>query len=123
VPSYRRTLGTHIENSNQTFRFTEGALVRPGEVLVILDTASREAQLAEAKLNFAATQEKEAVARATIVRSKAQIERAKIEVDRRRRLVAQKAGSQRELDVRRMALKTTTAGLSVAATAGRARPK
>jgi HlyD family secretion protein len=80
-------------------------------VLVVLDTATLEAQLAEAKLNIAATQEKEAVAKATIARSKAQIELAKIEVDRSQRLVAQRAGSQRELDVRRMALQTTTAGL------------
>src|SRR5580658_10474569 len=32
----------------------EGALVEPGEVLVVLDTATLEAQLSEAKLNVAA---------------------------------------------------------------------
>jgi len=92
-------------------RVDEGDLVHPGQVLVVLDTATLEAQLAEAKLNVAATQEKEAVARATIARSKAQIDLAKIEVERSRRLVAQRAGSQRELDVRTMTLQTTTAGL------------
>ena len=92
-------------------RAEEGALVHPNEVLVVLDTATLESQLAEAKLKVAATQEKEAVAKATIERSKAQIELAKIEVDRSQRLVAQKAGSQRELDMRRTALQTTTAGL------------
>lgn len=89
----------------------EGALVRPGEVLVVLDTATLESQLAEAKLNVAATQEKEAVAKATIARRKAEIELAKIEVDRSERLVKQRAASQRELDVRRMTMKTTTAAL------------
>ena len=92
-------------------RVDEGALVHPGDVLVVLDTATLESQLAEAKLNVAATQEKEAVAQAAIARRKAEIELAKIEVDRSQRLVAQRAGSQRELDTRRMALKTTTAGL------------
>jgi HlyD family secretion protein len=92
-------------------RVEEGALVHPGEVLVVLDTSTLESQLAEAKLNVAATQEKEAVAKATILRSKAQINLAKIEVERSRKLVAQRAGSQRELDVRTAALQTTSAGL------------
>src|SRR5215831_245853 len=51
-------------------RVEEGALVRPGEVLVVMDTATLESQLAEAKLNVAATQEKEAVAKASIARRK-----------------------------------------------------
>jgi len=89
----------------------EGALVKPGDVLVRMDTATLEAQLAEARLNVAATQEKAAVARAAITRNKAQIALAKIEVKRSTALVAERAGSQRELDVRRTALQTTTAGL------------
>jgi HlyD family secretion protein len=92
-------------------RGEEGALVHPGEVLVVLDTNTLEAQLAEAKLNVAATQEKEAGTRAAITKKKAEIDLAKIEVGRSQRLVAQRAGSQRELDVRRMALQTTNAGL------------
>lgn len=89
----------------------EGALVQPGEILAILDTSTLESQLGEAKLNVAATQEKEAVANAAIDRTKAQIQLAKIEVDRSRRLVAQRAGSQRELDVRVTNLQTTSASL------------
>ncbi len=92
-------------------RVDEGALVHPGEVLVVLDTATLEAQLAEAELNVAATQEKEAGAKATIAKRKAEIELAKIEVKRSSALVAERAGSQRDLDVRIMALKTTSAGL------------
>jgi HlyD family secretion protein len=80
-------------------------------VLVVLDTATLEAQLAEAKLNVAATQEKEAVTVAAIAKRKAEIELAKIEVKRSTALVAERAGSQRELDVRRMVLQTTSAGL------------
>jgi HlyD family secretion protein len=89
----------------------EGALVKPGEVLVRMDTATLESQLAETRLNVAATLQKEAIAKAAIARSKAQIELAKIEVKRSTALVAERAGSQRELDVRRTALLTTSAGL------------
>lgn len=91
--------------------FEEGDLVKPGDVVVQMDTNTLQAQLEEAKLNVVATQEKEAVAKATITRSKAQIELAKVEVNRSKNLVAQRAGSQRELDVRNTALKTTSAAL------------
>ena len=90
-------------------RFREGDLVKPGDICVLMDTNTLEAQLQEARLNVVATQEKEAVARATIIRSKAQIELAKVEVARSKNLVAQRAGSQRELDVRNTMLKTTSA--------------
>jgi HlyD family secretion protein len=89
----------------------EGALVKPGDVLVRMDTATLEAQLAEARLNVAATRQKAAISKASISRSKAQIELAKIEVKRSTALVAERAGSQRELDVRRTALQTSSAGL------------
>ena len=89
----------------------EGALVKPGDVLVRMDTATLQAQLAEARLNVAATRQKAAISKASINRSKAQIELAKIEVKRSTALVAERAGSQRELDIRRTALQTTSAGL------------
>jgi HlyD family secretion protein len=92
-------------------RVDEGDLVKPGDVVVRMDTNTLEAQLAEAKLNVATTQEKEAVAQAAITRRKAEIELAKIEVKRSTALVAERAGSQRELDLRRTALETTSAGL------------
>lgn len=91
--------------------FEEGDLVKPGDVLVQMDTNTLEAQLEEAKLNVIATQEKEAVSKATISRSKAQIDLARVEVARSKSLVAQRAGSQRELDVRSTTLKTTSASL------------
>jgi HlyD family secretion protein len=89
----------------------EGDLVHPGQILVCLDTATLEAQLAEARLNVIATQEKEAITKATIIKVKSQIELAKIEVARSSRLVAERAGSQRDLDVRRMALASSSATL------------
>ncbi|RKH52139.1 HlyD family efflux transporter periplasmic adaptor subunit [Corallococcus sp. AB049A] len=92
----------------------EGDLVRPGQVVVRLDTTTLESSLAEANANVAATQEKLAVAQAGIVRQKSEIQLATIEVDRARRLVARGAGSQRDLDVRESELKTTRASLAEA---------
>jgi len=90
----------------------EGDLVKPGQVVVRLDTSTLEAQLASAKASEAAALEQLAVARGAIAKNKAQIQLAKIEVDRSGSLVKENAGSQRELDVRRMTLQTTQAALS-----------
>jgi HlyD family secretion protein len=52
----------------------EGDLVEPGQVLVQMDTVTLEAELAQAKANVAATQERLAIANAAIVRVKSEIE-------------------------------------------------
>ncbi|NOK15504.1 HlyD family secretion protein [Corallococcus carmarthensis] len=92
----------------------EGDLVKPGQVLVQLDTTTLESSLAEANANLAATQEKLAVAQAGIVKQKSEIELATIEAERARRLVSQGAGSQRDVDVRTSQLETTRASLAEA---------
>lgn len=89
----------------------EGDLVRPGQVLVRMDTATLDAQLAEANLNVLAKKEQATVTKATMIKRQAEIALAKVEVKRSTALVAERAGSQRELDVRRTALQSTTAGL------------
>ena len=89
----------------------EGDLVRPGDVVVRMDTVTLDAQIAEAKLNVLAKKQQEAVTRATIAKRQAEINLAKTEVKRSTALVRERAGSQRELDMRQMALQTTTAGL------------
>src|SRR5262249_1215630 len=60
----------------------------------------------------AAAQQEVAAAQAAIARRKSEIRLAQIEVERSRKLVEENAGSQRELDVRKMTLETTTAGLT-----------
>lgn len=90
----------------------EGALVKPGQVLVKLDTVTLESQLMEANNNVAAAEQRLAVARAAIVRKKSEVSLAAIEVARSQKLVADNAGSQRELDVRNTQLQTTNAGLA-----------
>jgi len=90
----------------------EGDLVKPGQVVVRLDTSTLDAQLASAKASEAAALEQLAVAQGAMARSKAQIQLARIEVDRAGNLVKESAGSQRELDVRHMTLQTTQAALS-----------
>ncbi len=89
----------------------EGDLVRPGQVLMRMDTATLDAQLAEAKLNVLARKEQATVTQATIIKRQAEIALAKVEVKRSTALVAERAGSQRELDVRRTVLQSTAAGL------------
>jgi len=92
----------------------EGALVKPGQVLVKLDTVTLESQLAEANAGVQAAEEKLAVAKAGITRQKSEIDLADVETNRSKRLVDQGAGSQRELDVRKTKAETTRAGLSEA---------
>lgn len=92
----------------------EGDLVKPGQVVVQMDTVTLQAELAEARESVAAAREQMAVAKAAIVRRKSEIELARIEKERSRNLLAERAGSQREYDVRTMALKTTQAGYAEA---------
>ena len=90
----------------------EGDLVHPGQVVVRMDTVTLDAQLAEARAQVAAAKEKIAVAASNIASKKSEIQLAQIEADRSRKLVEERAGSQRELDVRTMNLETTRAALS-----------
>ena len=73
-----------------------------------------QSQLAGAKASIDAAEEKLAAANANIVKEKSEINLAEIEVERSQRLVADRAGSQRELDVRRAKLETTRATLAEA---------
>jgi HlyD family secretion protein len=92
----------------------EGALVKPGQVLVKLDTLTLESELAEANAGVQAAEEKLAVARANIAKNKSEIDLAGVEAVRSKRLVEQGAGSQRELDVRNTKVETTKATLGEA---------
>ena len=92
----------------------EGALVQPGQILARLDTVTLQSQLAGAKASIDAAEEKLAAANANIVKEKSEINLAEIEMERSQRLVADRAGSQRELDVRRAKLETTRATLAEA---------
>jgi HlyD family secretion protein len=90
----------------------EGDLVMPGQVLVRLDTVTLDAETAEAQASVVAAQEKIAATEAAIARRRSEIQLAQIEVERARNLVRQRAGSQRELDVRNMQVETTRAALA-----------
>jgi HlyD family secretion protein len=92
----------------------EGALVKPGQVLATLHTVTLDAELAAANAAISAAEERLAVANASIVKQRSEIELAEVEVHRSERLVAEGAGSQRELDVRRTKLETTKASLGEA---------
>ena len=92
----------------------EGALVKPGQVLVQLDTDTLDAELAAANASIAAAQEHMAVANASIVKQKSEIELAQIEKNRSKNLVEEGAGSQRDYDIRRTKVETTNAALGEA---------
>ncbi len=92
----------------------EGDLVKPGQILVKMDTVTLDAQLAEANANVMAAEQKLAGANASIVKQKSEVKLAGVEANRSRRLVQDGAGSQRELDVRDTQLQTTRATLGEA---------
>lgn len=89
----------------------EGAIVKPGQVLVRLDTTTLESQLQEARANVAHAKERLAFANASINKQRSEIKLATIEARRSTRLVEEGAGSQRELDVRTTKVETTKATL------------
>jgi HlyD family secretion protein len=98
----------------KTVLVDEGALVTPGQVLVQLDTDTLQAELAAANAAVAAAQGRLAVANASIHKQKSEIGLAEVEVKRSQKLVEEGAGSQRDLDVRKTTLETTSASLSQA---------
>jgi len=90
----------------------EGDLVKPGQVLVRLDTATFDSQLNEAKLSVATAQERVATANFAVARQKSLLENAKLEFERTRKLVEANALSQQEYDARNTSLQTNTAALA-----------
>lgn len=90
----------------------EGDLVKPGQVVVLLDTVTLDAQLAEAVARVAAANEQLAVVNATIAKRKSEVELAQIEVVRVQKMLAENASSQREYDVRKMTVATAKAALA-----------
>jgi HlyD family secretion protein len=89
----------------------EGDVVKPGQAVVQMDTVTLDSELTSANERVARAREQLAVAKAAITRSHAEIELARIEKERARKLVLERAGSQKDFDVRTASLKTTTAGL------------
>jgi HlyD family secretion protein len=81
-------------------------------VVAHLDVTTLQSQLAEAKAQVAAAQQQMAVAQAAIVKQQSEVSLAKIEADRAKALVSERAGSQRESDVRSTALESSQAALA-----------
>ncbi len=93
-------------------RVKEGDLVKPGQVVVLLDTTTLVAERAEAEARVAAAREQLAVVNASIAKRKAETALAEIEVERVRKMLEENASSQREYDVRKMTVATTKAALA-----------
>ncbi|HSS39709.1 MAG TPA: HlyD family efflux transporter periplasmic adaptor subunit [Polyangia bacterium] len=92
----------------------EGAVVKRGQVVVQMDTSTLQSELATAQAQVSAAQEKLIAARAGTLKQKSEIRLAEIEAERSHNLLQQRAGSQRELDVRRTKVETTKASLNEA---------
>jgi len=92
----------------------EGAIVKRGQVVVQMDTSTLQSELATAQAQVSAAQEKLIAARAGTVKQKSEIRLAEIEAARSHNLLQERAGSQRELDVRRTKVETTKASLNEA---------
>ena len=106
----------------------EGDLVRPGQVLVRLDTVTIEAELAKDQAAVAAAREEFAAAKtaiaaanadiasanAGIAQQQSEIRLAQAEADRQRRMLAENATSKALYDVRQTALETTKQTLNSA---------
>ena len=84
----------------QTVAFREGAIVKAGDLLFTLDPAPYEAAVAQAEGQVASAQ--------------ARVSLAQLQLDRGRRLTANKAISQSDLDERQNALTEAEAGLRTA---------
>ena len=113
----------------------EGDLVKPEQLLVRLDTATIDAELAKNQAGVSAAREQVvaansaiatamaevasakaeiASAKAAIAQEESQIRLAQIEVERERKMLADRATSQRAFDVRQTNLETTKATLASA---------
>lgn len=89
----------------------EGDLVKRGQVLAHLDTVTLEAELAGDKSAALAAREQLAAAKAAIVKKSSEVKLAQIEVQRSRKMLAERASSQREFDLRTTALASAEASL------------
>ncbi|WP_437222993.1 HlyD family secretion protein [Planctomicrobium sp. SH661] len=90
----------------------EGSIVSRGQVLVEMDTSTLEAELAEAKATVASDQERVAASTSTVVRAKSEMNLAKVEFDRYKKLLESNAGTQQEYDRREANLEVQKAALA-----------
>ena len=89
----------------------EGTLVEPNQVIVRLDTATLESQLAEANANVAATEQRAAVTKSAIVRRKSEVDLSQVELDRAQKLFEKGGESKQNLDRRTTQVEVTKAAL------------
>jgi HlyD family secretion protein len=104
-------VATKLPLKVKTVLVDEGDLVKPGQVVVQMDTTTLESELAEANAKLGAAREQLAVTTAAIKKTHAQVDLAEIEKARSKALWEERAGSRREFDVRSTMLETTNATL------------
>ena len=90
----------------------EGDLVKPGQVVVKMDTVTLDAQLQTALAQVAEARQQLGIVNASIAKRQSEIELAKIELDRVGHMLKDNASSQREYDVRKTAVATNQSALA-----------
>lgn len=90
----------------------EGDLVKPGDVVVKLDTVTLDAQHAEALAKVAQAQQELSIVNASIAKRESEVALAKTELARVANMLKDNASSQREYDVRKAQVGTSTAALA-----------
>src|SRR5262249_41337947 len=78
----------------------EGDLVKPGQVVVKMDTVTLDAELQTAIARVSEARQQLAIINASIAKKQSEIELAKIELERVGHMLKDNASSQREYDVR-----------------------
>ncbi len=92
-------------------RVDEGDIVQPGQVVVVMDTSTLDAQLEQAKAEELTAEEKVAVNKATIVQKKSEVKLAETELVRYKKLREKNATSQQDVDRHETALEVSQAAL------------
>src|SRR5262245_36354979 len=89
----------------------EGDMVQAGQIVAKMDTVTLEAELARAEATAAEQEAKALEVDSAIVKAESQLKEAEVELERTRTLLARKAASRGEFDVKQTLVKTTGATL------------
>jgi HlyD family secretion protein len=90
----------------------EGDLVKPGQVLVIIDTDEYEAELASAQATLAEAEETAAEVTSDVVKAESELTYAEQQLERAKKLIVNNTISKEEFDAKQTAQKTASAAVT-----------
>jgi HlyD family secretion protein len=95
----------------ETILVHEGNMVHPGQVVAKMDTVTLEAELARAQADVAEQEAKVPEVEAAIAQAESQLRLAEVEFTRERNLLARRATSREDYDIKETLVKTRRAAL------------